>query len=76
MSVVIKGGWRVLQYAVWEGTRKPRKTDSDSLDEVMAKVYQIGRDDQATGKATRIRVFDREPGWLHPVWDSKQKEVK
>jgi hypothetical protein len=65
-----------LRYLVKRGGRPVTLTQHAELDTVMREVFIHGQRDvvlQLHKKPPqRIQVFDRDPGWPHPIFDSKK----
>ena len=69
---------KAKRYIVKRGSKKPNVTitEHEDLAEVMREVFIHGQNDvvrQVGHKPPqRIAVFDRNPGWPHPIFDSQQ----
>ncbi len=47
--------------------------------ETLAQCFRVVADQAALNivdprQAKQIRVFDRDPGWLHPIFDSRESQ--
>jgi len=55
-----------FRYLVIIGVRKAERIQVDSL----AGAFKLVFDHATAGQTKRIRVYDNDPGWWHPVFDS------
>lgn len=69
------------RYQVWIGPYVANRHEVATLTECFKMVYSQGylnserRDIGVEYKRPeRIRVFDSDPGWLHPIYDSKEDQ--